>query len=98
MNNSIKSLYSWYTQTLRNPRYRWWIILGTVAYLFSPFDIAPDFFPIVGQVDDMVIVTLLMSEVFSMVTEFFQKRKEVETVSPEDQAKETVDVDAVGLE
>ena len=47
MNFSIQSVYNWYRETLRNPKYRWWIILGTLAYLVSPIDIAPDFLPVV---------------------------------------------------
>ena len=52
MNFSIQSVYTWYRETLRNPKYRWWIILGTLAYLISPIDIAPDFLPVIGQIDD----------------------------------------------
>ncbi|NJP11877.1 MAG: DUF1232 domain-containing protein [Leptolyngbyaceae cyanobacterium RU_5_1] len=41
-------LYNWYRNTLRHPKYRWWIILGTLLYLLSPVDISPDMFPILG--------------------------------------------------
>ena len=66
MNFSIQSVYNWYRETLRNPKYRWWIILGTLAYLVSPIDIAPDFLPVVGQIDDVAIAVLLISEVSQM--------------------------------
>jgi uncharacterized membrane protein YkvA (DUF1232 family) len=58
-----ESIYDWYRETIRNPKYRWWIILGTVAYILSPIDIAPDFIPVVGQLDDVLLMTLLVSEV-----------------------------------
>ena len=55
MNFSIQSVYNWYRDTIRNPKYRWWIILGTLVYLLSPFDISPDFLPILGEIDDFVL-------------------------------------------
>jgi uncharacterized membrane protein YkvA (DUF1232 family) len=55
--------YDWFRQTIRNPKYRWWIILGAVAYIVSPFDLAPDFIPFIGQIDDVAVMTLVVSEV-----------------------------------
>jgi uncharacterized membrane protein YkvA (DUF1232 family) len=75
MNNSIQSIYNWYRNTLRNPKYRWWIILGTVAYFFSPIDIAPDFIPVIGQVDDIALVTLLVAELSQIAVDYFKARK-----------------------
>jgi uncharacterized membrane protein YkvA (DUF1232 family) len=101
MNNfSIQSLYTWYRNTIRNPKYRWWIILGTALYLLSPIDIAPDFIPIIGQIDDIAILTLLVSEVSQMLIEGAKARQGVsETVAanPENQSDKTVDVDAVSV-
>ena len=104
MNFSIQSVYNWYRETLRNPKYRWWIILGTLAYLVSPIDIAPDFLPVVGQIDDVAIAVLLISEVSQMAIDYFKSRQ-TETASaseatgaPYSEAKgSTVDVDAVSV-
>jgi uncharacterized membrane protein YkvA (DUF1232 family) len=45
----------------RDPRVAWyakvWIAL-VVAYAFSPIDLIPDFIPVLGYLDDMVIVPL----------------------------------------
>ena len=79
MSFSIQSLYTWYRNTIRNPKYRWWIIAGTLAYVLSPFDISPDFIPIIGQVDDIAIVTLLVAEVSQMVVDFIKLRRGQDT-------------------
>ncbi len=75
MNFSIQSVYNWYRETLRNPKYRWWIILGTLAYLVSPIDIAPDFLPVIGQIDDVAIAVLLISEISQMSIDYFKSRQ-----------------------
>jgi len=103
MNFSIQSLYNWYRNLLRNPKYRWWVILGTALYFVSPFDIAPDFLPIVGQLDDVFILTLLVSEVSQMLIEGVKARKgnpdttTATTANTPDTGATTVDVDAISV-
>ena len=99
MSFSIQSLYTWYRNTIRNPKYRWWVILGTLAYVLSPFDISPDFLPVVGQIDDIAIVTLLVAEVSQMVIDFMKLRRgeDVPVVSDTTPNSGTVDVDAVSV-
>ena len=100
MNFSGNPIYRWYRNALRNSQYRWWIILGTVVYLLSPFDLAPDFFPIVGQVDDLLLLTLFVSEVTQMLMERVkEKRNAPEPAAPSsNEASKTVDVDAVSVQ
>lgn len=103
MNFSIQSLYAWYRNLLRNPKYRWWVIIGTLAYLISPIDIAPDFIPIIGQVDDVLLLTLLVSEVSGLVIEGWKARKgDVDTTAPNTNqdstsTANTIDVDATSV-
>ena len=99
MNFSIQSVYSWYRNLLRNPKYRWWVIIATALYFVSPIDIAPDFLPIVGQLDDVFLLTLLVSEVSQMVIEGVKARKNYSDATTTDptNTNSTVDIDAVSL-
>lgn len=55
-------IYQGFRGLLRNPKYRWWIVLGSLVYLVSPIDVSPDLIPILGQVDDVVLITILLTE------------------------------------
>lgn len=98
MDFSLSSLYDWYRDAVRHPKYRWWVMLGTVIYLVSPIDIAPDFIPILGQLDDVVLAGLLFTELSQMMIAKLQARQENKTVntnvSATNSSKETVDVEA----
>lgn len=99
MNFSIKALYNWYRNSLRNPKYRGWIIAGTLAYLLSPFDISPDVFPLIGQIDDLALLTLFVSELSQLFIEDYKKRQvNTQPESNEADSQETVDVDAVPIQ
>ena len=47
----------------RDPRVprRWrWVLAGLLVYLLVPFDLVPDFVPIAGQLDDVLLVVLAL--------------------------------------
>jgi uncharacterized membrane protein YkvA (DUF1232 family) len=92
----VKSLYDFYRNAIRNPKYRVWIILGTLVYLLSPFDISPDFIPIAGQIDDFLLVSLLVTEVSQMVLDRFKSRQTKTTTK--ETSNETIEVNAVSAE
>jgi uncharacterized membrane protein YkvA (DUF1232 family) len=97
----LQALYGFYRNAIRNPKYRWWIILGTLVYLLSPFDISPDMFPIAGQIDDVLLVTLMFTEVSQLLMEKMKRRDEdFEKIvsNAATNAPQTVDVDVVSLD
>ncbi len=102
MNNSIQAIYDWYRSVIRNPKYRWWIIAGSLLYLLSPIDIAPDFLPIVGWIDDGVIAGLLVAELSQMLLGRLQTGKTSNTdTTPQPNTTPktgTVDVNAVQID
>ncbi len=93
-NNLIQSFYNWYKATLRNSRYRWILIGGSLLYLISPIDISPDFIPIIGWLDDTVIAGLLIAEVTQLLLDFRNKRKG----SGNGETDVIADVDVVSVE
>ena len=98
----VQSLYGFYRNAVRNPRYRWWIILGTLVYLLSPFDISPDFLPVLGEIDDFVLVSMLLTEVSSLAFEKFKSRGsdvlETENPTTERETAPAIEVKAVSVE
>ena len=92
----VESFYNWYSSKITHPQYRWIIILGTMVYLFSPLDISPDVFPIIGWIDDGIVLTLLTTELSRLVLDYRNRRpgrvnNQTEVSSPTN----TVDTDAV---
>ncbi|MCG9893224.1 MAG: DUF1232 domain-containing protein [Thermosynechococcaceae cyanobacterium MS004] len=95
----LQSLYSWYRNTLRNPKYRWWIVIGTLVYLISPLDFSPDLFPIIGEIDDIALVTLLFAEVSQIAIEKLKQRNpQSGTSQASTVGTDTVEVNAVPVD
>ncbi len=89
----------WYRKLIRDSKYRWLIIVGTLVYLLSPIDLLPDMIPIIGQIDDVVILTLLVTEVSQMLAERVKSAKNKNAVADQTTASaDSVEVDAVHVE
>lgn len=91
----LQIVYNWYKQVIAHPRYRWWVILGTVAYLVSPVDIASDFLPFIGQLDDVAIVTLMVTELSSVAKEFAKNKSNAKVNQAVANNQDVVEVKAV---
>lgn len=71
----VQVLYEGYRKLIRHPKYRWLVIAGSLVYLVSPIDISPDVVPIVGWIDDGVVMTLLLTEVSSLLLDRVKTKK-----------------------
>ncbi|KIL36462.1 hypothetical protein SD71_07595 [Cohnella kolymensis] len=57
LKSNIRVLYL----ACRDPRTPWyakWFAVCVVAYAFSPIDLIPDFIPVLGYLDDLILVPL----------------------------------------
>ena len=89
-------LMNWFTKLIRNSKYRWLVILGSLVYLVSPLDISPDIFPIIGWIDDGLLATVVVAELSQMALERKRRLKQKDTPMVEKNPIETIiDVDSV---
>lgn len=66
-----KETYALYL-AYRHPQVPWYakILAGlVVAYAFSPIDLVPDFIPVLGYLDDLILVPLGIALVLKMIPE-----------------------------
>ncbi len=66
----LKREFQVYRLVLRHPDTPFFakIFLGlAVGYVLMPFDLIPDFIPVIGQLDDLVIVPLLVYVALKMI-------------------------------
>ena len=73
----------------RDPRVPWYakaFALLVVAYVFSPVDLIPDFIPVIGCLDDLLLVPLGISIAIKMIPEPVLRdyRKQAEAVQKND--------------
>ncbi len=74
----MQQFYAFYRNALQNPKTRTWIIILSILYIVSPIDLIPDFIPILGWIDDGVILSLLASELFRQL---FSKKSPSEPIN-----------------
>jgi uncharacterized membrane protein YkvA (DUF1232 family) len=95
MNFNLQSLHNWYRTLLQNPKYRWWVVGASILYLVSPIDLAPDFIPFVGLIDDTLIISLLVSEVAQVAKMKLQSQSNRSTVDKADLTGQVIDVQPI---
>ncbi len=93
-------LYQGFRLGLRNPNLRPWILLGILAYLLSPIDVIPSMLPIVGELDDLVLLGLLLTELTQMALgdPFRPRPKDPAQTAASSAANRTIDIQATTLE
>lgn len=54
----------------RDPRTPWYakfLVAGIVAYAFSPIDLIPDFVPVLGYLDDLILIPIGISLAIKLI-------------------------------
>jgi uncharacterized membrane protein YkvA (DUF1232 family) len=98
-NFSLESIYNWYRDLVRNPKYRWWVVGASLVYLLSPIDLLPEaLLGPLGLVDDMVIVTVLATELAGVLRDRVSAKKPKSDTKNTTATTEMVDIAAVEVE
>ncbi len=89
-------LMRWFKRLIRNPKYRWLVILGSLVYLVSPLDISPDVFPVIGWIDDGLLASIVVTELTQMAIDYRRKKvdKFGQTVAATD-SENIIDIESV---
>lgn len=95
MNYIVQAFYNWYKNAMKRPQSRRLIILGTLIYVLSPIDISPDLIPILGWIDDGLLIFLLVNELSSLFWKYSQKRHNDQTVHDNSSCVTTIDVEVI---
>ncbi len=67
----------------KDPRTPWQakaVIILTLCYLLSPIDLIPDFIPVLGYLDDLVIVPLLITLSIKLIPEKVMEESRIKAV------------------
>jgi uncharacterized membrane protein YkvA (DUF1232 family) len=94
-NFTLSSIYQWYRGLLQNPQYRWWAVAATLVYVVSPIDFLPDVFPVIGVLDDTVLIGMLVSEMAQLAKHQLQAQNERRRSA---NGQEPIEVSAANLE
>lgn len=68
----------------RTPRRARWLLIGLAIYIASPIDPIPDFIPVLGHLDEVILVPIVLRRICGMIppevwAEHFPPRTPTET-------------------
>ena len=83
-NNEAKSWYNDFKllyEMLTDPNYTLsnstkLIIMGALAYVILPFDVIPDFIPIIGWIDDAFVLSMTINSVKDEIDRYKREKSE----------------------
>ena len=91
-------LHDLYRKALKHSKYRWLVVLGTVFYLINPLDLSPDVLPVLGWIDDGLIVSLLVTEMGQLMSEQLTRKRSGFSAAAPDTVDESDDVPTITVE
>jgi len=99
MKRSLRGpLVKWFTNLIRNSKYRWLVILGSLVYLISPLDISPDVFPVIGWIDDGLLATIVVTELTQMALDRRRNSKgQISQETGQSEVENVIDVESVTI-
>ena len=72
----------------RTPRAAKWVAGGLVAYALSPIDLIPDFIPVLGHLDDLVVLPLGLWCLLRMLPEDVRRERREKAEGKRQKAEE----------
>lgn len=88
-------LHNLYRKALKHSKYRWLVVLGTLFYLANPLDISPDALPVLGWIDDGLLISLLVTEMGQLMSEQIARKRSDSSSSYSTTAPDVEDVDGI---
>lgn len=64
------------------PRLARWLVGGALAYLLSPVDLIPDWIPVLGYLDDLLIVPAMICTALAIIPPSVKKECREQTANP----------------